>query len=100
MLSRKKHLTWDDTKVLLSSGFTKYKFYPITGNYVSNIKDTPDYIQELIYIILRVPFDDIWSTEYFLSPDKGIVIFCNIQYNTNNKFRVITTSIIMYTGLV
>jgi hypothetical protein len=83
----KKQILWNDIEVLKASGFsfTRYMFSPSDNNYAFNIKDTPDYIQDLIYIILRVPFDDIYFIEYWLSPDEGIVIFDDIRYNTHSK---------------
>jgi hypothetical protein len=73
----------------------------IYKNAVAGIDMLPDYMQDLIKSILRIPISKVVTIKYWLSPDEGIVIINYIKYNTTDEYHIIETSpIIAYTGTV
>jgi hypothetical protein len=87
------------------AGFTPQRFTFNEYFGIDTINDTPDYMRDLIAVILRMDMTNIIDVKYWLSPDEGIVIIYYICYNMapeNKCFygKISFYPIFAYTGLV
>jgi hypothetical protein len=82
------------------AGFTPQRFTFNEYFGIDTINDTPDYMRDLIAVILRMDMTNIIDVKYWLSPDEGIVIIDYIKYTLPGYKIRVTSPIIAYTGLV